>query len=101
MPNNRSSPGPGSASTSDLDLDPESGLSEIDQRILQLNQEGHSTRQISRFLHERFNITLGRSSVVRHLLELRQDPDNDVQINECTIPSIPRGETKEEGYLKP
>ena len=51
--------GPGVMSVSD-----DNGhLTEIDQRILELNQEGHSTRQISRLLNERYDIKLGRSSV--------------------------------------
>jgi hypothetical protein len=77
------------------DFDPDSGLSEVDQRILELNHEGYSMREISRVLKERYNIQLGRSSVIRHLMELRQDPDNDVQINnECTIPLKPRTESR-------
>jgi hypothetical protein len=73
----------------------DSGLSEIDQRILELNHDGHSMRQISRLLKERYNIQLGRPSVIRHLMELRQDPDSDVQINnECTIPLKPRYESR-------
>ena len=36
-----------------------------------------------------------KSSVTRHLSELRQDPDNEVQINnECTIPLRPRTESR-------
>jgi hypothetical protein len=71
------------------------GLSEVDQRILELNHRGHSIREISRLLKENYNIQLGRSSVIRHLAELRQDPENDVQINnECTIPRKPRKETR-------
>ena len=83
--------GPGVMSVSD-----DNGhLTEIDQRILELNQEGHSTRQISRLLNERYDIKLGRSSVVRHLEELRQDSDNDVRVNfTVTIPTKPRIENK-------
>ena len=73
----------------------DSSLSEVDQRILELNHENHSMREISRLLKERYDIRLGKSSVIRHLSELRQDPDNDVQVNnECTIPLQPRNESR-------
>lgn len=73
----------------------QSELSELDQRILELNHEGHSMKQISALLKERYNIQLGKSSVIRHLSELRQDSDNEVQINyECTIPMQPRLESR-------
>jgi hypothetical protein len=52
----------------------------VDQYILQLNQQGHSIGKISKLL----NIQLSKSSVSRHLRELMQDPDNNVQRNyEC------------------
>ena len=52
-------------------------------------------REISRLLKERYDIHLGKSSVIRHLSELRQDPDNVVQVNnECTIPMQPRNESR-------
>jgi hypothetical protein len=73
----------------------ESELSEVDQHILELNHEGHSMKQISLLLKERHGIILSKSSVIRHLSELRQDPDNDVQVNnECTIPILPRNESR-------
>ena len=50
-------------------------------------------RQISRLLKERYKIPLERSSVIRHLMELWEDPD--VQINnECTMPLKPRYESR-------
>jgi hypothetical protein len=76
------------------DFDPDSGLSEVDQRILRLNHEGLSMKQISLKLREE-GIILSKSSVIRHISELRQDPDNDVQVNnECTIPLQVRTESR-------
>lgn len=44
---------------------------------------------------ERYDIRLGRTAVRRHLLELMQDSDNDIQTNyECLRPLIPREETR-------
>ena len=46
-------------------------LSETDKRIIELNQQGHSISKISKLL--RMNgIALSKSSVRRHLTELRQ-----------------------------
>ena len=56
-------------------------LNEVDRHILQLNQQGHSIGKISKLLNELHNIQLSKSSVMRHLTELMQDPDNDVQMN--------------------
>lgn len=68
-------------------------LSDLDKHIVELNHERLSMREISRELKARYNITLGRSSVIRHIRELRQDPDNDIQINyECNVPKKPREE---------
>jgi hypothetical protein len=53
----------------------------VDQRILYLNQQGHSTGKISKLLNELHNIQLSKSSVGRHLRELMQDQDNNVQTN--------------------
>lgn len=51
-------------------------------------------KQISLKLREE-RITLSKSSVIRHLSELRQDPDNEVQINnECTISLRPRTQSR-------
>lgn len=59
-------------------------LSDIDQRILELNQEGYSLGNISKVLTAN-GIILSKSGVARHLRELRQDADNGVQINfKCT-----------------
>jgi hypothetical protein len=55
-------------------------LSERDQRILELNQQGHSAAQISKVLNSE-GIELSKRSVLRHLTELRQDPDNNVKVN--------------------
>ncbi|MGE5661141.1 MAG: hypothetical protein ACM3X1_02730 [Ignavibacteriales bacterium] len=72
----------------------ESELTEIDRRILVLNHENLSMKQISLKLREE-GIILSKSSVMRHLSELRQDPDNEVQINnECTIPLRPRAQNR-------
>ena len=69
-----------------MEMTLESELTEVDRRILVLNHENLSMKQISLKLREE-GIILSKSSVTRHLSELRQDPDNDVQINnECTIP---------------
>lgn len=69
-------------------------LSEVDSRILVLNHSGLSNKEISMALKAE-GILLSKTSVTRHLSELRQDPDNDVQVNyECTIPQKPRCETK-------
>src|SRR5215204_1669614 len=68
-------------------------LSELDQRILELNQQGLSGAQISKALKSE-GIELSKRSVLRHLTELRQDPDNDVQVNfECTYQK-PKSEQK-------
>ena len=69
-----------------MEMTLESELTEVDRRILVLNHENLSMKQISLKLREE-GIILSKSSVTRHLSELRQDPDNEVQINnECTIP---------------
>jgi hypothetical protein len=61
-------------------------LNEVDRYILQLNQQGHSIGKISKLLNELYNIQLSKSSVNRHLMELMQDTDNNVQRNyECPI----------------
>jgi hypothetical protein len=47
---------------------------------------------------ERYNIELDKSSVIRRLDEMRQDPDCDVQVNyACAIPKQPREESKWNG----
>ena len=46
--------------------------SELDQRILELNEEGHSANKISKLLKDRHGIRLSGRNVSRHLLELRQ-----------------------------
>ncbi|MGI0045169.1 MAG: hypothetical protein ACRD47_15800, partial [Nitrososphaeraceae archaeon] len=70
-------------------------ISEINTHVLELNKEGHSHRMISRLLKERFDIELGKSAVGRRLMELRQNPDNDVKANfVCSIPRPPREESK-------
>jgi hypothetical protein len=77
-----------------MEMTLESELTEVDRRILVLNHEGLSMKQISLKLREE-RITLSKSSVMRHLSELRQDPDNEVQINnECTIPLRPRTQSR-------
>jgi hypothetical protein len=48
---------------------------------LELNQEGYGIRRISQLLNQRYNIKLSPSAVQRHITELRQAPDNDVQVN--------------------
>ncbi|MGH9995136.1 MAG: hypothetical protein ACRD4J_07865 [Nitrososphaeraceae archaeon] len=78
----------------DFDIDG-LGLSEVDQCILKLNHEGLSIKEISISLKTRYGIELSKSAVAYHLAELRQDPDNDVRINnECTVPRQPRQETR-------
>ena len=58
--------------------------SEVDRRILELNHQGLSQRAIANRLKS-YGIELTASSVRRHLTELRQDPDNNVQLNfKCT-----------------
>jgi hypothetical protein len=47
---------------------------------LELNQQGLSGAQISKILRSE-GIDLSKRSVLRHLTELRQDPDNNVQVN--------------------
>ena len=70
-------------------------LTEVDQYILQLNQDGHSLGKISKMLNELHNIQLSKSSVTRHLRELMQDPDNNVQTNHtCPIPQKPKDQQK-------
>lgn len=77
-----------------MEMTLETELTEVDRRILVLNHEGLSMMQISLKLREE-GIILSKSSVMRHLSELRQDPDNEVQINnECTIPLQPRSESR-------
>jgi hypothetical protein len=56
-------------------------LSEADEHILELNNAGHSTRVISKILKQKYGIELGRTAVNRHLMELRQDEENDVQVH--------------------
>jgi intein-encoded DNA endonuclease-like protein len=66
-------------------------ISPLDEKILELNHEGHSNNSISKLLKERFDIELSKSAVGRHLLELRQNPDNYVQANfECPIIRQPK-----------
>jgi hypothetical protein len=55
-------------------------LSERDQHILELNKQGYSAGQISKVLNSE-GIELSTRSVLRHLTELRQDPDNNVKVN--------------------
>src|SRR5919197_1023765 len=69
------------------------GHSEVDQRILELNQQGHSIGKISSLLYQLYNIQLSKSSVRRHLTELMQDPDNNVQKNyECHTQALMGGD---------
>jgi hypothetical protein len=78
----------------DFDIDG-LGLSEVDQCILKLNHEGLSIKEISISLKTRYGIELSKSAVAYHLAELRQDPDNDVRVNnECTVPRQPRQATR-------
>lgn len=70
-------------------------ISELDAHILELNHEDHSNRMISILLKERFGIEIGKSSVGRRLVELRQNPDNHVKTNYiCSIPRPPKEEGK-------
>jgi hypothetical protein len=70
-------------------------LTEVDQYILHLNRQGHSIGKISKLLNELHNIQLSKSSVRRHLRELMQDPDNNVQTNyQCPIPQKPKEQQK-------
>ena len=81
--------------TSESPFEFNSELSEVDQHILELNHEGYSMKEISVLLKERYDIILSKPSVIRHLSELRQDPDNKVQINhEYLGPQKIRSETK-------
>lgn len=57
-----------------------SNLNERDERILKLNRQGLSAAQISKVLMSE-GIELSKRSVLRHLTELRQDPDNNVKVN--------------------
>jgi len=70
-------------------------LSEVDKRILQLNQEGYSIGKTAKLLNELYGIQLGKTSVARHLTELMQDPDNNVQRNhECNSAQKPKEQQK-------
>jgi hypothetical protein len=69
-------------------------LNEVDQHILELNQQGHSIGKISKLLNEQYNIQLSKSSVSRHLRELMQDPDNNVQRNYDCVIQKPKEEQK-------
>jgi hypothetical protein len=69
-------------------------LSEVDQRILELNHQGYSYGKISKLLKAE-GITLSKSGVKRHILELRQDPENMVQTNYKCTSRKPKEDTKE------
>jgi hypothetical protein len=56
-------------------------LSEKDQHILELNQQGFSSTKISGLLRSRYGIELCPRAVRRHLTELRQDKQNNVRVN--------------------
>jgi hypothetical protein len=68
-------------------------LSEIDQRILDLNKQGLSNIKISEAL-KAYGITKSNASVGRHLREMLQDPDNEVQANYKQTNRKPRTEQK-------
>jgi hypothetical protein len=70
------------------------GLSEVDELILEYNQQGLTAPKISSALKENDRIILSTRSVLRHLEELRQDPDNDVQINYAATYRKPKSEQK-------
>ena len=55
-------------------------LSPIDQRILDLNHQGLKNTEITRRLKAE-GIKTSSVSVGRHLLEMLQNPDNEVQVN--------------------
>ena len=56
-------------------------LSERDRIIQELNHQGLSNRAISRTLFETYGIQLAETSVRRHLVEMYQDPDNNIRLN--------------------
>jgi hypothetical protein len=56
-------------------------LNERDRIIQSLNHQGLSNRAISRTLLETYGIQLAETSVRRHLVEMYQDPDNDIRLN--------------------
>jgi hypothetical protein len=56
-------------------------LSEMDRRILQLQREGYSYRNISRLLKQRYGIKLSPKGVGRHIIELQQDPTLNIKAN--------------------
>lgn len=73
--------GPGDALESPS---PSSGgfrLNERDRIIQSLNHQGLSNRAISRTLFTTYGIQLAETSVRRHLVEMYQDPDNDIRLN--------------------
>ena len=69
-------------------------LTPKDKYILELNHQRLSYRKISQRLKLDHGIELSKSTVSRRLKELRQDPANDVQIQECSIPQKRREECK-------
>ena len=68
-------------------------LNSLDKRILELNKQGLSGGQISKILNEEGR-GLTTSSVCRRLTEMRQDPDNGVQVNYKSFKKVNRTETK-------
>jgi len=61
-------------------------LSPLDQRIKELNHQGLSNKEISIALKTLYNIELSKSSISRRLVEMRQDPNNDIRLNHvCSI----------------
>ena len=70
-------------------------LSESNQRIRELNQEGLPSRQISKALRERYGIKLGKTGVLRRLRVMRQIKSNGIQVN---YKARPRDVTKFKWY---
>ena len=68
-------------------------LSELDRRILELNQQGLSGGKISRVLTYE-GIDLTPTTIWRHLTEMRQDPDNNVKVNRKRTNGTPKNELK-------
>jgi hypothetical protein len=75
----------------------DSELPEVSQRdgyIRGFNHKGLSASKISKMLQSLYNIELGKKAILRRLTELRQDPDNRIQIDfKCSF-QRPKSEQK-------